>query len=271
MNFKKEQVGAAVSLLGEHSGIIRFVATAEGLGNCDAWLDEPSSPGLGAIRYEDRLYIAGSIKDARRSDLLRVFLNGPVATNRLEGHAASRIPVRIFDPALTEAVLPLLSGLDLLIKKSEYLETAPPVARKGFPVAKGYNLIDVDDWLLSDENVGNIELLRGECAYRYDCIGTKGSNYLGIAAMMGNEIVGWCLSEFTCSAGAEIGIEVLGGHKRLGLAKAMADEYLQKTANKGILRVGWHCYRDNVASYRTALACGLVPITSYDEINIILK
>ena len=161
--------------------------------------------------------------------------------------------------------------MDIIIKKSEYLEVTPPVARKGFPVAKGYNLIDVDDWLLSDENIGNIELLRGECAYRYDCIGAKGSNYLGIAAMMGNDITGWCLSEFTCSAGAEIGIEVLEGHRRLGLAKAMADEYLQKAASKGILRVGWHCYRDNVASYRTALACGLVPITSYDEINIILK
>lgn len=271
MNFKREFVGPAVALLGDHSRIIRFVAATEGLGNCEAWLDEPASPGLGAIRYEHRLYIAGSIKDSRRSDLLKAFLNGPVAANKLEGHAVNRIPVRIFDPSLTEAVLPLLSGLDTIVKKSEYLVATPPVARKGFPVAKGYNLIDVDDWLLSDEKIGNIELLRGECAYRYDCIGTEGSKYLGIAAMMGNDIAGWCLSEFTCSAGAEIGIEVLEGHRRLGLAKAMADEYLQKAGSKGISRVGWHCYRDNVASYRTALACGLVPKTSYDEINIILK
>ncbi|OQB47760.1 MAG: Acetyltransferase (GNAT) family protein [Firmicutes bacterium ADurb.Bin153] len=268
MYFRRDSVEQAIGLFGDYSKIIRLQATAEGLGDCDAWVDSKESPHLGAIRYESKVYVAGRISDEKDARLLKDFLRVAVAGQKLEGHALDKIQIRTFDYELGEALPRFLRGCKLENRKREYLEISLPADGTAFKLAEGYCLRDVDEELIMDGDIGDIDLLRGECAYRHDSMGLKGTDYLGLVAMKGNDIAGWCLSEYTCSVGCEIGIEVLEAHQHRGIAKAMTCRFLERAHEKGLKRIGWHCYQDNIASFRTATACGFKPVLTYGEIDI---
>jgi GNAT superfamily N-acetyltransferase len=265
MYFKSESLKDALGLLGGYSRIVRFIAAAEGLGNCDAWVSSPYEAHLGAIRYECKLYLMGSVQDENDAALLKGFLQNGVAGSKLEGHAADRIPIRTFDSRLSALLPMIITDYELQEKKREYLEAALPAKRLGYPLPTGYSFKDVTLSLLQDGSIVDIDLLNAECAYRGDSMGRQGTDFMGLVAMYGNRIAGWCLSEYTCSAGCEIGIEVLPDHQNLGLAKAMTDEFLQRADLRSIRCAGWHCYRDNSASLRTAMACGFKHVTTYYE------
>lgn len=268
MYFRRESVEQAIELFGDYSKIVRLQATAEGLGDCDAWVDSKESPHLGAIRYESKVYVAGRIIDERDAKLLKDFLRIAVAGHRLEGHALDKVQIRTFDHELGETLPRFLKGCRLESSKREYLEIELPSDGAPYKLVEGYYLRDVDEDLIMDGDIGDIDLLRGECAYRHDSMGLKGTDYLGLVAMTGNDIAGWCLSEYTCSVGCEIGIEVLEAHQHKGIAKAMACAFLKKAGEKGLKRIGWHCYQDNIASFNTAMACGFKLVLTYGEIDI---
>lgn len=269
MYFRRDHVTLALTLFGDYSRIIRLIAAAEGLGDCDAWVDSADFPKLGAIRYENKVYLAGTIADEKHAALLKNFLKIAVAASKLEGHALDRIPIRTFDSKLGDALPRFLKGCDLSTRKREYLEIRLPADAPDFELISGYRFRDVDDDLIMDADVGDIELLRDECAYRFDSMGAMGTDYLGLAVMEGNAIAGWCLSEYTCSAGCEIGIEVLEPHQGKGLSKALTSEFLRRATEKGLERIGWHCYQDNVRSFHTALSCGFTPVLTYGELDIV--
>ncbi|HOA15260.1 MAG TPA: GNAT family N-acetyltransferase [Bacillota bacterium] len=268
MFFRREAIVPALALFGRNREIIRLVAAAEGLGDCDAWLDPREPAHIGAIRYENKLYIAGNIYGHDDDGLLREFLRVTVAERRLDGHALDGIKIRTFDERFEKAVLQILKGWDTRRAAREYLEVALPARDAGHMLPAGYSFRDIDEALIMAEGVENIDLLRSECAYRYDCTGHKETDYLGLAAMYGDSVAGWCLSEYMCSAGCEIGIEVVEGHQRKGLATAMTDEFLKKAHVKGIKKVGWHCYQSNVPSLKTAIACGFERVVTYQEAYI---
>lgn len=268
MFFRREAIVPALELFGRNKEIIRLVAAAEGLGDCDAWLDPRGLGRIGAIRYENKLYIAGNISGRDDDRLLREFLRVAVAERRLDGHGLVGIKIRTFDEHFEKAVLQTLKRWDVRSAAREYLEIALPARDAGHVLPPGYSFRDIDESLIMAEGVENIDLLRSECAYRYDCTGHKASDYLGLAAMYGDCVAGWCLSEYMCSAGCEIGIEVVEGHQRKGLATAMTDEFLKKAHMLGIKKVGWHCYQSNVPSLKTAIACGFEKVVTYQETDI---
>ena len=268
MYFRREVIVPALAVFGRNREIIRLVAAAEGLGDCDAWLDPRGLGRIGAIRYENKLYIAGNISDHEDDCLLREFLRVTVAERRLDGHALDGIKIRTFDEAFERTVLQILKGWDISTAAREYLEAALPAQDAGHVLPLGYSFRDVDEGLIMDSGVENIDLLRSECAYRYDCTGHEASDYLGLAAMYGDCVVGWCMSEYMCSAGCEIGIEVVEEHQRKGLAMAMTDEFLKRAHMKGIKKVGWHCYQSNIPSFKAAIACGFKKSVTYQETDI---
>src|SRR5262249_46715955 len=67
---------------------------------------------------------------------------------------------------------------------------------------------------------------------------------------------GWCLAENVVEGRCEVGIETLPPYRRQGIAHAMADVFISTAHQAGFSHVGWHCWKDNIASANTALKAG---------------
>ncbi len=268
MHFRRKTIRQVIGLLGECSGIVRLVAVLEGIKDCDAWVDDADSPRFGAIRYENKLYLAGSIKGPEDADFLGRFVRKEVSLRKLEGHAHDRAIVRAFDRSIGEALPGMLDGIAHTVRGREYLEAVLPSESAAHPLAGGYRFADVDDALLKDEAISDMDLLRSECAYRFDSMTKRSGGFLGVAALYEGALAGWCLSEYLCSVGCEIGIEVMEDHRGRGIAKALTDRFLSECNALGMQKVGWNCYSDNTASFRTAIACGFRHIRSYYQVEV---
>jgi RimJ/RimL family protein N-acetyltransferase len=77
------------------------------------------------------------------------------------------------------------------------------------------------------------------------------------------QLAGFCLSEYNVDGRCEVGIATLEPFQRRGLATAMGHAFLSLARASGIRDVGWHCWRQNVASAATALRIGLRHVADY--------
>lgn len=64
---------------------------------------------------------------------------------------------------------------------------------------------------------------------------------------------GWCLAENIVEGYCEVGIQTLPPFRRQGIAKSMLDRFICTAHELGFSHIGWHCWKDNIASAHTAL------------------
>lgn len=82
-------------------------------------------------------------------------------------------------------------------------------------------------------------------------------------ALQGDVIAAWCMSEYNSDGGFEIGIETHEDHRRKGLAVQTARACLHYGIEKGYNYVGWHCWKKNELSNKTALRLGFNYVLEY--------
>lgn len=85
---------------------------------------------------------------------------------------------------------------------------------------------------------------------------------IGFAIVIKDHVCGFCTSEYPSRHSVAIGIEVLADFQQQGYAKQMTRAFLEVAAARG-LRVFWECWKNNIPSVRTALACGFAKIDDY--------
>jgi RimJ/RimL family protein N-acetyltransferase len=85
----------------------------------------------------------------------------------------------------------------------------------------------------------------------------------GFCAVAGNEIAGWCMSEYNTGDRFEIGVETVEEHRRRGLALQTSKATISHGAARGYRLVGWHCWADNTASNKLAQALGFSHVCEY--------
>jgi GNAT superfamily N-acetyltransferase len=82
-------------------------------------------------------------------------------------------------------------------------------------------------------------------------------------ALQGDVIAAWCMSEYNADEGFEIGIETHEDHRRKGLAVQTSRACFNYGIDKGYSYVGWHCWKKNEPSNKTALRLGFKYILEY--------
>jgi GNAT superfamily N-acetyltransferase len=85
---------------------------------------------------------------------------------------------------------------------------------------------------------------------------------IGYTPIIDNKVCGFCTSEYPSKDAVAIGIEVIEEYQRKGYAKTMAKAFLFKAAQRS-LKVYWECWKNNLASANTALACGFEKVSDY--------
>lgn len=85
---------------------------------------------------------------------------------------------------------------------------------------------------------------------------------IGFCLVIDNRVCGFCTSEYPSGSSVAIGIEVAESWQQRGHARQMTMAFLD-SAERRQLQVFWECWKMNVPSARTALACGFRKISDY--------
>ncbi len=127
----------------------------------------------------------------------------------------------------------------------------------------GFKLASVDRALLADQRLENREELMQEMCSERASVEEFLARSFGLCALHGQELAGWCLSEYNTGERCEIGIETGELYRRQGLATAMTVAFVREAHRRGYRHIGWDCFADNLPSVNTARKAGFVHVADY--------
>jgi GNAT superfamily N-acetyltransferase len=136
-------------------------------------------------------------------------------------------------------------------------DTPPP------PLPAGFSLHRVGAEVLEDEALISRDELVNEILSEAPSVEVFLRDRFGYCARHGEELVGWCLSEYNHGERCELGVETAPRYQRLGIARAMASATIAHARSVGIQEIGWHCWSANSASIGLALRLGFTEVTRY--------
>jgi RimJ/RimL family protein N-acetyltransferase len=129
----------------------------------------------------------------------------------------------------------------------------------------GVTVRSVDAAFLTERRWQNPAFLAEEMVSERESIEDFLAKSFGVCAILGDEIIGWCLSEYNTGHRCEVGIATQVDHQRQGLATAMTVAFVEMARARDVARIGWHCNATNAASSKTALKAGFEKLADYSS------
>lgn len=127
------------------------------------------------------------------------------------------------------------------------------------------NILKITSELLNS-NVDNINMIINEVT-TYDDMDDFVDRGVGFTPVINNKVCGFCTSEYPTKTELAIGIEVLKEYQKQGIAKDMTKMLLNEAYKKNIT-VNWECWKNNIASAKTAMSCGFEKVADYPVIFV---
>jgi GNAT superfamily N-acetyltransferase len=125
----------------------------------------------------------------------------------------------------------------------------------------GFTMARIDEQILGSELRG-IDVMREWVLGPWRSAADLARSEIGFCLIHGDELVSWCVSEYTCEPvpgegrACQVGIYTREGYRRRGFATLVASATVERCLAEGIERIGWHCWGRNVASAATAERVG---------------
>ena len=126
----------------------------------------------------------------------------------------------------------------------------------------GIGIVEIDEDLLAS-NYGNLDRVKDETCSERDSVADFLEKSFGYAALDGDELVSWCMSEYNTHHRCELGIETIETHQRRGIATQVARAVIAHAIRQGVYDIGWHSWKRNEASVRTASRIGFEHALDY--------
>lgn len=138
--------------------------------------------------------------------------------------------------------------------------------KKPFYISTDYktlNIVEIDAALMGS-GLKHLDVIEEEIISTgtYKDLNDFYNRGIGFAPIIEHKIGGFCTSEYPSKQALAIGIEVFEKFQNRGYAKAMTQMFLNKAASKNYT-VYWECWKNNIASYKTAESCGFEKLYDY--------
>ncbi|WIG58059.1 MAG: hypothetical protein OJF49_000804 [Ktedonobacterales bacterium] len=242
---------------------LAVTAALAGEAPAELFVDDPLAPQAGVlILWNHRIYLAGMPTSAAFSQAFAALLRErylPLASET-EPFAC----VITYTPSAWEEQLPHLFA-DVASQRAERqyyrLRLREPVQPPTLP--EGFVLRKVDAALVAESTLGNHQYLVAEMQSEAPSVAAFLERKFGYCLQYGQELVGWCLSEYNHADRCELGIETHPAFQRRGLATATALATIGYAQSQGITEVGWHCWAKNIASSGLAQKLGFEKVEDY--------
>lgn len=227
-----------------------------------AWLDDLERPALALLSHGQRFYLAGDPGAPNTLPALTHYFQETVLPYARQ--AGWEVLVVYADTPAWEAPLAqAFTGLRLQPSERQYYAIQPQVLSGPLELPDGFRFVPADGGLLSDPEIAGLEELREEMCSERDSVEEFLEKSFGLCPLFGNQLAGWCLSEYNTAERCEIGIATLPPYQRRGLATLQTLAFLDQAARQGYQQVGWHCYTRNQPSAATARKAGLALVKQY--------
>jgi RimJ/RimL family protein N-acetyltransferase len=136
-----------------------------------------------------------------------------------------------------------------------------PVSRPALP--DGFRLRQIDEAFVAETALINHQQVLAEMCSEAPSAADFLQRRFGYCLQYGQELVGWCLSEYNRAERCELGIETVPAFQRRGLATATALATITHAQSQGIPSIGWHCWKGNIPSANLALKLGFEKVEDY--------
>ena len=233
-------------------------------GHTPAWVyaDDPEAPCTAWMwDLQGEMYVAGT---ADRAAINRAL--GSLITDRVVPHARGRgIPgVALFydTPAWETALESILPGLNPEKAARRTYTFARPAIDWYAALPAGSVPRRLDEGWLARRDVANAEHLAGWVDSFWHSHAEFVRHSFGFALLDGNTVASWCLGVFASGSQVELAVATMPSYRGQGYATAVAARSVAFCAEQG-LTPHWHCWDDNVASWRVAEKIGFVNPTTY--------
>jgi RimJ/RimL family protein N-acetyltransferase len=219
------------------------------------FVDDVNSPNAGVTWSGSRVYVAGKLDGDIFSDLVETI------AWRI-GVRGSGVSVVYLEPGLGDDRFLELEGLSVTPRNRNYYEIETAKREWEAEPPQGYALHMVDRSMLS-LGLRNTHLVIEEMMSERPTVEDFLAKSFGFCVVAGDEIVGWCMSEYNTGDRFEIGVGTSEEHRRRGLALQTSRAVIGYGVARGYSRVGWHCGADNMASNGLAQALGFSHVCEY--------
>jgi len=219
------------------------------------YLDDPSQPRSALLRAGYRFYLAGEPRNDQFNEALRRLFAEVIYP---QAHPAGEVAYSLHYPSAgwEREIEAILQGKHPLREAHRHYALTRLRHDWRALLPAGFAVRAVDDVLLREEGLGSLDALREEMVSECPSVEYFVAHRFGRCITHGDELAGWCLSEYNCADACEVGIETRPAYRRRGLATVAASALVEQALSRGMARVGWHCHARNEASSATALKVG---------------
>lgn len=216
--------------------------------------DHTSRPQSGLIWIQHRFYLAGVPDRSSFNRDLAQFLSQTVFPAKPDDGFVFYYDNPAWEDALTCEILPHHPPIPIA---REYYELDTQ-AWDGGPVEapEGFRLQPVTQELTANRSLDNLDDLLEEMCSERPSVEEFLAHSFGTCLVNERHIVTWVLSEYNLGERCEVGIATHPDYQRRGFAALAGRAFVEQARQAGMRRIGWHCWKNNVPSGRTALAIG---------------
>lgn len=217
------------------------------------FVDDIEEPKCCMVSYHHLLFMGGELTEENLN-----YLSSNILT--MEFRSSKPIVFMIYpNEAWQDALKAIFQENCRQYERSVY--SCKPEALDGLPSSN--NIFQITAELMKSDT-DNLEMITEEVISTgtYEDMEDYLTRGIGYTPIIDNKVCGFCTSEYPSENAVAIGIEVAEEYQRKGYAKAMTNAFLYKAAKRG-LTVYWECWKNNIASANTALACGFEKVSDY--------
>jgi len=235
---------------------LAVAAILDGAAPGQIYVDDPDHPTAAFTWTRHRFFLAGSPENASFNEAIRR-LFAEVIYPQAPAWGLEMFELK-HTPEGWAGVIPgvILRDQDPILAQRHYYVFRELKHDWRTLLPQGYRLASIDADLLAQRHIRHLDDLKEELCSERPSVEDFLAQSFGIAALYGDELAGWCTSEYNSGDCCEVGIGTLAPHQRRGVATALGSAFVERAQTQGVLRIGWHCWANNAPSIATALKLG---------------
>ena len=244
-----------------YSGIQRLVKSLDyhlvltsilqGNTNANVYVDDSNRPRTAFLWSKGKAWLLGEPIDNITESLINV-INQYEDYLRKNGGDVFRLH---YSQVWATHIPDIFSGLRLEKYTRSYYSLESQQKDWSLNPPEGYRILPVDDALLTSD-YENIDLVKDEMRSECSSVQEFLNKHISYVAIIEGTIVSWCMSEYTTASSCELGIATIEKYQRKGLATQVAKGVINLALKNNINNIGWHCWKKNIPSVKTALTLG---------------
>lgn len=226
------------------------------------YVDDPAAPVAVFTGFKHRLFLAGSPQQADFNQAVYQLLQGTIIP-QAQAAGQQAFILHTSAPEWEAQLEVILAGMSPLHGRREYYACTRLNEDWRRLLPPGFTLLPVTARLVAQAHLENLDALREELCSERASVEDFLEKSFGFCLVTGDELAGWCLSEYNQAGRCEVGVATVEKYQRRGLGTIVTLALVEHALSRGYRHIGWHCWAKNKPSSALALRAGFEFVRDY--------